>query len=144
MKDVAFVIKTANPATSRIRGEQVSAALGSALLRLRELTVAQARAYRVLVYVKKLPPPKLMQQIKDAGVLQIVDPLDNYRWREVRRCVPFTDHFIAANQTHRLYLMREFGVPTIVIPHHHCNPDEVRIPPGREPPTIGFIGGPSD
>ena len=87
------------------------------------------------VYVKKLPPVRLMQQIRDAGVLQIVDPLDNYRWREVRRCVPFTDHFLAANQTHRAYLMREFGVPAVVIPHHHCNPDEVRIPPGREPPS---------
>jgi hypothetical protein len=140
LKEVAFIIKTDNPGTSRMRGQQVSAALGADLLRWRELTVAKARGYRVLVYVKKLPTPTLMRQIKDAGVLQVVDPLDNYHWMQLRRRAPFTDHFIAANQTHRLELTRRFGVRATMIPHHHCNTDELRIPSGREPPTLGYIG----
>src|SRR5687768_9357115 len=115
LKDVAFIIKTGNPGSSQMRGKQVSEALGSDLLRLRQLTVEQARRYRVLVYVKKLPALKLMQQIKDAGVLQIVDIVDNYRWRELRRRARFTDHLIAANHTHRLFLSRQYGVPVTVI-----------------------------
>lgn len=141
MNDVAFIVHRPGVASAKVRGSQIAERLGAALLRLDELTPTTARRYRTLVYIKELPPASLMAQIRDAGVRQVVDPVDNYRWRTLRTRAAFIDHFIASNHTHALDLTRRFAVPATRVPHHHCNFDEVRIPAGREPATLGYVGG---
>jgi hypothetical protein len=51
------------------------------------------------------------------------------------------DYYIGANITHALLLQNRFGRPAVELHHHHTNFDELRIPPGRMPPTIGYIAG---
>lgn len=141
MNDVAFIVHRPGVASAKVRGSQIADRLGAALLRLDELSPDTARRYRTLVYIKELPPKDLMARIRDAGILQLCDPVDNYRWRSLRARAAFIDHFIASNHTHALELTRRFDVPATRVPHHHCNVDEVRIPAGREPATLGYVGG---
>jgi len=141
LNDVAFIVHRPSVASAKVRGSQIAGRLGAALLRLDELTPDTARRYRTLVYVKELPPKDLMARLRDGGALQVFDPVDNYRWRTMRARAPFIDHFIASNHTHAVELTRRFAAPATRVPHHHCNFDEVRIPAGREPATLGYVGG---
>lgn len=135
----AFVCKPIG--AGQIRGVQIAAALGCDVVPIGEgLTPDAVRDYDVLVYAKELPPTELMRAVHRRGARQILDVVDNYRWRKLARCAPFADALIGANLTHAVELRRRFGRPAVEIPHHHCNLEELRIPPGRTPPTLGYVG----
>ncbi|MDB4950037.1 MAG: hypothetical protein JWM27_2686 [Gemmatimonadetes bacterium] len=137
-----FVYKRAGLDTAEIRGRQMAEALGCDSISLPELTPEVARGYEAVLYVKRIPGPRLLESIRSLGVRQVYDPLDHYAWRDVARGAPFLDAFIGANLTHAVFLSQRFGRPAVEIPHHHCNFDELRIPAGRTPPTLGFISTP--
>jgi len=141
MKNVCFVYKYETIPTSQIRGLQVAAALGADTLTLAELSRERAGRYRVVVYVKEVPTPDTMARIRDGGVRQVWDPLDRFDWRTMRRHARYVDAFLAANRTHAIELERRYGLSATLIPHQHCNADELTIPRDRTPPTLGFIGG---
>jgi hypothetical protein len=137
-----FVYKRAGIDTAEIRGRQISEALGCDSVSLPELTPEVARRYEAVLYVKRIPSTRVLESIRAAGVKQFYDPLDHYAWRDVGRGAPHLDAFIGANLTHAVFLQHRFGRPAVEIPHHHCNFDELRIPAGRTPPTLGFISTP--
>lgn len=141
MKEVAFVVRLKSIGSSQVRGVQIAQALDAALLTHKELAAGPVAGLKTIVYVKELPPLALVQRLSDAGVVQVLDALDNYGWRRIGRAAPFLTHFIAANHTHALELTRRFALPATRIPHHHCNFGDEHIPVGREPPTLGYIGG---
>jgi hypothetical protein len=140
MPKTCFVYERPGLDTSEIRGRQIAGALECDTVRFADLTEQVAARYDVLVYVKKVPEPKLMERIARVGVKQVADPLDNYSWKPLHRAKEHLDAFIAANRTHGIFLSSTFGRPAVAIPHHHCNFDELRIPAGRRP-TLGYIGG---
>jgi hypothetical protein len=137
-----FVYKRAGLDTAEIRGRQISEALGSDSVSLHGFTPDAARGYEAVVYVKRIPRPREMEAVRAAGIKQFYDPLDHYAWRDVARGAPFLDAFIGANLTHAVALRQRFGRPAVDIPHHHCNFQELRVPAGRTPPTLGFISTP--
>ncbi|HET9984611.1 MAG TPA: hypothetical protein VFQ38_13525 [Longimicrobiales bacterium] len=136
-----FVYKVSGMDTAEIRGRQIARELGCDTMRLRELTPETAARYDVVVYVKRPAERRVLEEIRRRGVRQVLDPLDNYGWREIGRAARHLDAFIGANLTHAVHLRRRFGLPAAEIPHHHCNFDELRIP-RRTPPTLGFISTP--
>ncbi|HSJ13741.1 MAG TPA: hypothetical protein VK939_04965 [Longimicrobiales bacterium] len=136
-----FVCERTGLGSAEIRGRQVAAALNADVCRFEELTIERLQACDVVVYVKRLPPRELLVAARTAGVRQLADPLDNYRWRKLAGGAALLDGFIAANHTHALELERRFDRPAVPIPHHHCNFDDARIPPGRVPATLGYVGG---
>jgi hypothetical protein len=137
-----FVYKRAGIDTAEIRGRQISEAMACDSVSLPELTPELARRYEAVLYVKRIPGPRVLEAIRDAGVKQFYDPLDHYAWRDIGRGAPFLDAFIGANLTHAVFLQQRFGRPAVEIPHHHCNFGELRIPAGRTPATLGFISTP--
>ncbi len=141
MNHVCFVYKYPDIPTAQIRGIQIAEALGAGLMPLSELTRDAAKRYRILVHVKEMPDRDTVARIRDAGVVQVWDPLDRYDWRAIGRYAPYVDAFLAANHTHAVVLRRRYGLPATRIPHHHCNMDEVTIAPDRTPATLGYIGG---
>ncbi len=141
MNHVCFVYKYATIPTSQIRGIQIADALGADTATLGEVTPELAGRYDTLVYVKEVPEPDTLDRIRDRGVRQVWDPLDRFDWRTMGRHAPYVDALLAANRTHAVELERHYDRPATVIPHQHCNFEEVTIPEGREPPILGFIGG---
>ncbi|MEJ2677802.1 MAG: hypothetical protein P8174_01850 [Gemmatimonadota bacterium] len=135
-----FVYERVGLGSAEIRGRQIAAALGADACRFTELDPARAGGYDVVVYVKRIPPRETVEALRQFGVRQVADPLDNYKWRKVRRVADLLDAFIAANHTHAALLASRFGRPAVRIPHHHCNFDEARIPAGRDPVTLGYVG----
>lgn len=127
-----------------IRGVQIAAELGAETRRLGEFSPEEARGYQAVVWVKELPPVAQMEAVRRLGVRQAIDVVDNFEWSRLARRVEFADALIAANLTHRIALEERFGRPTVALPHHHCNPAEERIAPGRTPPTLGYIGRKDD
>lgn len=142
MRKTCFVYKTAGIGSAEVRGVQVAAALGCDVMRLKHFTPDHAARYDAIVYVKWLPPPATMEAVRRRGVLQVVDALDNYSRWQFRRRAEWIDAFIASNFTHAVHLERAFGRPAVEIPHHHCNFEERRIPAGRTPPALAFVGNP--
>jgi len=136
-----FAYKRRGMDTAEIRGIQIAEALGCDTLRVGELTPEIAARYDAIIYVKFMPKPDVMEQIRRRGVKQIVDVLDEYRWRKLRSTAAFTDYYIGANITHAVFLQNRFGRPAVELHHHHTNFDEQRIPPGRMPATLGYIAG---
>ena len=136
-----FVYKVGHLGSARIRGIQVAKALGCNSFLLKEFTLEQAAAHEVVVYVKRMPAPSLMKAIRRRGIIQVVDPLDDYNDWRMRRRVRYIDALIGASLTHAVHLERKWKRPTTELPHHHCNFDERRIPPARLPPTLGYVGG---
>jgi hypothetical protein len=139
MRKTLFVYRRSWFGSAQIRAFQIGQALGSDTLGVRDLTPDIAGSYDAIVYVKTFPPNKLLEQIRARGVKQIFDPIDEFRWWKIWLCKSFVDAFIASNLSHAFYLEKRFGAPAVVLPHHHCNYDELRIPPGRTPPTLGYI-----
>jgi hypothetical protein len=135
-----FVYERVGLGSAEIRGRQIAAALGADACRFTELDPAKAGEYDVVVYVKRMPRRETVEAVRSGGARQVADPLDNYKWRKVRRVADLLDAFIGANHTHAALLASRFGRPTVRIPHHHCNFDEARIPPGRTPATLGYVG----
>lgn len=127
--------------TAEIRGIQIAEALGCDTIRTADLTPEIASRYDAIIYVKFMPEATVMEEIRHRGVKQIVDALDEYRWRKLRRTAEFTDYYIGANVTHAVFLQTRFGRPAVELHHHHTNFDERRIPPRRTPPTLGYIAG---
>ena len=138
---VLFAYKRRGMDTAEIRGVQIAEALGCDSMRIADLTPEIASRYDAIIYVKFTPGPEMMEKIRRSGVKQIVDALDEYRWRKLRSTAEFTDCYIGANFTHALFLQHRFGRPAVELHHHHTNFDELRIPPGRTPPTLGYIAG---
>jgi hypothetical protein len=141
MRRTLFAYKRRGMDTAEIRGVQIAEALGCDSIQTSELTPDIAGKYEAIVYVKFMPDASVMEQIRKRNVVQIVDALDEYRWRKLKRTVDFTDYYIGANQTHALYLQKTFGRPAVELHHHHTNFDEQHIPFGRTPPTLGYIAG---
>jgi hypothetical protein len=135
-----FVYERVGLGSAEIRGRQIAAALGADACRFTELDPAKAGAYDIVVYVKRMPPRETVEAVRRGGARQVADPLDNYKWRKVRRVADLLDAFIGANHTHAALLASRFGRPAVRIPHHHCNFDEVRIPSDRAPATLGYVG----
>ncbi len=136
-----FVYKRGGIDTAEIRGMQMAAELGCDTLRLDELTPEAASRYEALIYVKTPAEPAVMAEIRRRGVRQLVDALDNYRWRSLKRVAEHVDVFIGANLTHALFLHRLTGRPGVELPHHHCNFGQLRVPSRSGPPSLGFIAG---
>lgn len=141
MSKTLFVYKRRGMDTAEIRGIQIAEALGCDTMRIADLTPDIAAGYDAIVYVKFMPEPAIMDQIRRRGVKQIVDALDEYRWRKLRRTAQFTDFYIGANITHAVFLQNRFGRPAVELHHHHTNFEELRIQAGRTPPTLGYIAG---
>jgi hypothetical protein len=137
-----FVYKRAGLDTAEIRGRQIAAELGCDSVWILELTVEMAARYDVIVYVKRTSSQQMLEDIRSRGVKQVQDVLDNYSSIRLRLAAPFLDAFIGANLTHTVHLQTQYNVPSIEIPHHHCNFEEVRIPHRPAPPTLGFISTP--
>lgn len=141
MPRTLFVYKRAGLDTAEIRARQIARELGCDTIRLEHLTPEAAAAYEAVVYVKRAPGRRVMEEIRRRGVRQVYDVLDHYRWWAIGRAAHSLDAFIGANLTHAVHLQRRFGVPAVEIPHHHCNFAELRIPE-RNPPTLGFMSTP--
>lgn len=141
MPRTLFAYKRRGMDTAEIRGIQIAEALDCDAIRIADLTPDIAAGYEAIVYVKFMPEPAMMAQICKRGVKQILDVLDEYRWRKLRRTAEFTDYYIGANFTHAVFLQTTFGRPAFELHHHHTNFEEQRIPPGRTPPTLGYIAG---
>lgn len=137
-----FVYKRGGLDTAEIRGRQVAQALGCDAIPLRELTLELAKRYAAIIYVKHLPAQSLLREIRSAGVRQVMDVLDNYSdWRLASK-IPVLDALIGANLTQKVHLAARYGKPSVEIPHHHCNFDELRVPMRSGPPKLGFISTP--
>ncbi len=135
-----FVYERVGLGSAEIRGRQIAAELGADACRFTELDPEKAGEYDVVVYVKRMPPRETVEAVRRYGARQVADPLDNYKWRKVQRVADLLDAFIGANHTHAAVLASRFGRPAVRIPHHHCNFDEARIPAGRTPATLGYVG----
>src|SRR5215208_2295343 len=72
-----FVYKRGGVDTAEIRGKQVAAALGTDAVSMAEFTAELASRYTVVIYVKHLPPREDLARVRDAGVRQVLDVLDN-------------------------------------------------------------------
>lgn len=140
MLKTCFVHAGVHLGSAAIRGHQIARALGCDTFPVREFTREQARGYEVVVYVKRMPAVREMEAIRRSGVRQIFDVLDNYGSWNLRRRLPYLDGFIAASLTQAVYLEARYGIRAAELPHHHCNFDERRIPAGRTPPTLGYVG----
>jgi hypothetical protein len=134
-----FVYERVGLGSAEIRGRQVAAALGADACRFTELDPTRTGGYDVVVYVKRIPPRETVDAVRRAGARQVADPLDNFKWRKVRRVADVLDAFIGANHTHAALLESRFERPAVRIPHHHCNFEEARIPE-RSPATLGYVG----
>ena len=141
MRKTLFAYKRRGMDTAEIRGIQIAEALGCETIPVGQLTPDIAAKYDAVIYVKFMPDPSVMEQVRARKVIQIVDALDEYRWRKLRRTQEFVDYYIGANQTHALFLQKTYGKPAVELHHHHCNFENQRIPAGRTPPTIGYIAG---
>ncbi|HKJ93484.1 MAG TPA: hypothetical protein VJ957_09955 [Longimicrobiales bacterium] len=137
---VLFVYERIGLGSAEIRGRQIAAALGADACRFTELEPTRTGGYDVVVYVKRVPPRAVMEAVRRTGPRQVLDLLDNFKWRKVRRVADLVDAFIGANHTHAALLESRFGRPAVRIPHHHCNFDDARVPADREPPTLGYVG----
>lgn len=135
-----FVFKARELGSAQIRAVQIAGALGADLLALGQLDADVAGRYDVVVYVKRTPPRRVMEAVRQRGTRQIFDVVDNYRAWRITRAAPLVDCFIGANLTHTLYLQQSYGRLAVEIPHHHCNFDNLRIPVRTGPPTLGYIG----
>src|SRR5690606_36611607 len=122
-----------------IRGVQIASALGAETRELASFTREEARRFDIIVWVKELPQAQLMEAVRACGVRQVIDVVDNFHWRQLADRASLADALVAANRTHGIVLEQRFGRATAVLPHYHCNFNEERIPPGREPPTLGYI-----
>lgn len=137
-----FVYKTAGMDTAEIRGRQIALELGCDTVPLPDLTEDMALRYQVVVYVKRIPGGRTLENIRKMGVKQVFDVLDNYsRWTS-RRGAPYLDAFIGANLTQAIHLQLTYKVNAVEIPHHHCNFEDLRIPKRFGSPVIGFISTP--
>ena len=141
MRKTLFAYTRRGMDTAEIRGIQIAEALACDTIQTSELTPDIAAKYDAIIYVKFMPDASVMEQIRARKVLQIVDALDEYRWRKLKRTVEFTNYYIGANQTHAIFLQKTFGKPAIELHHHHTNFEEQHIPFGRTPPAIGYIAG---
>jgi hypothetical protein len=137
-----FVYKRAGIDTAEIRGRQIAEELGCDSVSLPELTPVVAARYEIVIYVKRIPDATVMRAVKDAGIKQAMDVLDNYSERDAKRAAGFVDAFLAANLTQEIHLKSVYGVRSVEIPHHHCNFDNLRIPKRTGLPVIGFISTP--
>ena len=138
---VCFVCWRLGVGSAEVRGRQIAERLGGDVVSLGEFSADVAAGYDVVVYVKKLPKPAVMEAVRRRGIRQVADPVDNYDWGHLRRRREWIDAFIGSNLTHAVHLERLTGRPAHAIPHHHCNREGHRIPAGRTPPTLGFVGG---
>lgn len=137
-----FVYKRAGIDTAEIRGRQIALELGCDCVPLSDLDEDVATRYQVVVYVKRIPGGRTLENIRKRGVKQVFDVLDNYsRWTS-RRGAPHLDGFIGANLTQSIHLQLTYNVTAVEIPHHHCNFDQLRIPKRPGSPVIGFISTP--
>src|SRR5665213_4261147 len=89
-----FVYKRAGLDTAEIRGRQIAKELACDSVSLPELTPVVAARYAIVIYVKRIPESDVMREVKDAGVKQVMDVLDNYSERTTRRAAQFVDSFI--------------------------------------------------
>jgi hypothetical protein len=137
-----FVYRRGGLGSAEIRGKQIAAELKSDTLTLVELTPQIARRYDVVVYVKQIGSKTLLDQIRTAGVKQVMDVVDNYSNWKIRRGAPYLDAFIGGNLTHAIRLQEVYGTRSVDIPHHHCNFNNLRIPARAGAPVIGYISGP--
>lgn len=94
-----FVYKRGGIDTAEIRGKQVASELGCDLIPLSELTADAASRYDAVVYVKRIPGSRLMDRIRQLGVMQVMDVLDNYSRWTLRRGARYLNAFIGANLT---------------------------------------------
>ncbi len=137
-----FVYRRGGIGSAEIRGKQIAAELKSDTITLAEMTPQITRRYEVVVYVKQIPGRSLLDQIRTAGVKQVMDVVDNYSNWKIGRSAPYLDAFIGGNLTHAIRLQEVHGTPSVEIPHHHCNFNNLRIPARAGAPVIGYISGP--
>jgi hypothetical protein len=140
MVKTCFVHAGLHLGSAKIRGDQIARELGCDTFLVKEFTPDQARGYDVVVYVKRLPAARVMEAIRRSGVKQVVDVLDNYSSWKLRLRLKHIDAFIAASLTQAVYLEWRYEKRAVELPHHHCNFEEQRIPAGRTPPTLGYVG----
>jgi hypothetical protein len=169
-----FVYKANGLDTAEIRGKQISQRMGCDSIKLADFNPDVASRYAVVIYVKSIPSGEVMRRVRDRGVRQVMDVLDNYwgwhlpatpkkllkavglprleqRWSTLGnkrdhpdKSVQHLDAFIAANLTQRVYLERQFTLPAVEIPHHHCNFASLRIPNRKRRPVVGYISTPAE
>lgn len=168
-----FVYKQNGLDTAEIRGKQISERLGCDSIKLSQFDADVASRYAVVLYVKSIPSADIMRRVRDRGVRQVMDVLDNYwgwhlaatpknvlkavgltrlerEWRkrankssDPGKSVPDLDAFVAANLTQKVYLERQFKIPAVELPHHHCNFASLRIPNRKRRPVVGYISTPA-
>jgi glycosyltransferase involved in cell wall biosynthesis len=139
MRRTLFVCRRHGLGSAQVRAVQIAEALGCPTLSVRQLTPEAAAGFDAIVYVKTFPDRAVLERIRRKGVKQVFDPVDEYRWWKIWARRSFVDAFIGANLTHAIWLEKRFGAPAVELPHHHCNFEELRIPPRRSPPTLGYI-----
>ena len=144
MPRTLFVYQRGGIDTAEIRGRQIACRLAADAASLRTWDPETARKYDLVVYVKKLPPARVLSRVHNLGVRQVFDILDNYSAWKTRGRFGYLDAVIAANLTQRLYVEDKWSVRSVEIPHHHCNFDSLRIPVRSSAPVLGFISTPAN
>jgi hypothetical protein len=137
-KKICFTSPNYDFGSAKIRAAQVGSALGVASM---PYSLDAVRQFDVIVYAKFPPSLNDMQQLNRAGKLQIIDPLDNFDFDDLKRRLPFTNGLIAASVSHEIALGRLANLPCRCIPHHHANFSERRIEIRDGPDlTLGYVG----
>lgn len=131
----------------RIRGDQLGAAIGAAVLP----NAIDVGPYDLAVLVKR-PTPDLLKRLQRANVRIVWDVVDSYpqpagnEW-DKRRCLDWLEEMfrmirpagiVAATQAMAADCAR-FGVPVLALPHH-ARPG-LRANPIRPGKVVGYEGG---
>jgi hypothetical protein len=105
---IGFTYTRGDLASAQVRAVQVAEALGA---RSFPYSLQDSLECDLVVHVKFPAPEEDMGRLRRAGVIQVLDPLDNYNFRSILKRKPFIDGVIAASLSHQIYLARLFDAP---------------------------------
>jgi len=135
---LAFVATRQDLTSIKIRAIQMAKFLNCSFLLDTDKT---CNDYDILIYVKYPGDIELMGERKKKGILQIMDPIDNFEFKEFNKRKDFIDGFIAASISHKVLLSKMYSVPVESIPHHHSNFNEKKISiKPNDNLVIGYVG----
>ncbi len=122
----------------KIRANQMAEALNTESLGSNDKRID---GYDLVIYVKYPDTLENMEARKKKGIIQIVDPIDNFDFKELAARSDYIDGLIASSVSHKILLASKFDVPITDIPHHHTNFDEKRIEIRKSDDLVlGYIG----